>query len=53
MCTKVHWVDSADNKVMIFLLTFFSKKTGFGIACKLSPKDNLHKMSNLVFWGKK
>ena len=37
----------------IFLISFFDK-TGFDISCKLSPMvsdgDNLHEISNPVFW---
>ena len=48
------WAHSADDKLVIFFF-YFSQKTGFDISCKLSPMDgdNLHEMSNLVFWKNK
>ena len=42
------WANSADAKLAIFFFFFFSPLTGFDILCKLSPGDNLHKMSNPV-----
>ena len=40
--------NSADDKLMIFVLFFFLQKPGFDISCKLSPGDNLHEMSKPV-----
>ena len=45
------WANSVDVKLVIF--SYFSQKTGFDISCKLSPLgDNLHELSNSVFWEK-
>ena len=38
---------------MEIFLYYFSQKTGFDISWKLSHGDNLHEMSNPVFWKKK
>ena len=33
--------------------SYFPKKTGSDMSCKLSPfGDNLHEMSNSIFWEK-
>ena len=36
-----------DNILKYF--SYFSEKISFGILCKLSPGDNLHEMSKLIF----
>ena len=47
----------ADN-ILKYFFFYFSKKTGFGISCTLSPEhivysgDNLHEMSKPIFWDK-
>ena len=51
------WADSADDRFMIFILTFSkkrgSKKRGSDISYKLSPQgDNLCEMSKSVFLEK-
>ena len=42
------WANSADDKLMVFFL--FYQKIGFDISCK---GDNLHEMSNPIFWENK
>ena len=42
------WANSADGKLMVFVL--FYQKIGFDILCK---GDNLHEMSNPIFWENK
>ena len=46
------WVNSADDKLIVFCF-LISPKKGFDISCKLSPRgDNLHELSKPVFLGK-
>ena len=40
---------SVDDILKWFL---FSKKIGFDISCRLSPKDNYCEMSKHIFWEK-
>ena len=44
------WADSADDKLMTF--SYFSQKTGFDIAYKLSPMETIYvKCQNLFSIG--
>ena len=44
---------SAENIIKYFSYFFF-QKTGFGISCKLSPKETtLSEMAKPIFWRKK
>ena len=49
-----HSMDKFSKQQTNDIFSYFSQKTGFDISCKLSPNgDNLHEISNPVFWGKK
>ena len=43
---------SADD-IMNWFYSYVFQKIGFDIICKLSPQENLHEMSDPIFWGKK
>ena len=45
------WVKFSVDSILNFF-SHFSLRTGFDISCKLS-QDNLHDLSNPVFWKKK
>ena len=47
-CLLLFIANSADDKLVIFFF-HFSQKTGFDISC---IGDNLHEISNPVFWEK-
>ena len=42
------WAKSADDKLMIFFLTFF-QKTAFDISCKLSPMETICMKCQILF----
>ena len=44
--------NSADNELVIFSLFFFTQKTGFDIACKLSPLETVCMKCQILFSGK-
>ena len=45
------WVKFSAGDILKYF-SFFSQETVYDISCKLSPMDgdNLHEMSNPVFW---
>ena len=42
------WANSADDKLMIFFLFFFTRKQNLTVHRKLSGDNDLHEMSNPV-----
>ena len=47
------WANSADDKLMMFFFLFFPDKRILHFMQIVSNGDNLHEMSNPVFWENK
>ena len=47
------WVKTLADDILKYLLLFFFPEIGSDISCNSLQRDNLHKMSNPFFWGKK